>query len=327
MAISAFCFGERDRLLDRVSRRGRADSCPRQQKNDDPSTARHVIYLRVTTWFFNQNPALTWYPADDIASRRICSMMPHFAPCSPYGSSGYFWSFLVMNKIRIAVVGVGNCASSLLQGINFYRDSSGNGADVGLMHRQIGPYQPQDIEVVAAFDIDRRKVGLDAAEAIFALPNCTKVFCKKIKPTGAIVMMGCVFDGYAAHMRDYDAKRTFLPLEKNRRANRSSRNCASPAPRSWSIICRSARKKPRAFMPACALEAGLGFVNNIPVFIASDPVWAKRFADKNLPIVGDDIKAQMGATVLHRTIVDLFRKRGVKSSARINSTPAATPIF
>ena len=95
-----------------------------------------------------------------------------------------------MNKIRIAIVGVGNCASSLLQGINFYQNSSGNGADVGLMHRQIGPYQPQDIEVVAAFDIDRRKVGLDAAEAIFALPNCTKVFCEKIKPTGATVMMG-----------------------------------------------------------------------------------------------------------------------------------------
>src|SRR6266513_6336764 len=119
-----------------------------------------------------------------------------------------------MNKIRIAIVGVGNCASSLLQGINFYRDSSGNGADVGLMHRQIGPYQPQDIQVVAAFDIDRRKVGLDAAEAIFALPNCTKVFCKKIKPTGATVMMGCVFDGYPSHMREYDASRSFLPLEK-----------------------------------------------------------------------------------------------------------------
>src|SRR5437763_3369109 len=119
-----------------------------------------------------------------------------------------------MNKIRIAIVGVGNCASSPLQGINFYRGSSGNGADVGLMHRRIGPYEPQDIEVVAAFDIDRRKVGLDAAEAIFAAPNCTKVFCDKIAPTGAIVMMGCVFDGCAEHMKDYGAERTFLPLEK-----------------------------------------------------------------------------------------------------------------
>src|SRR4026209_2009923 len=119
-----------------------------------------------------------------------------------------------MHKIKIAIVGVGNCASSLLQGINFYRDTGGNGSDVGLMHRQIGPYQPEDIEVVAAFDIDRRKVGLDVAEAIFALPNCTKVFCNQIKPTGTMVMMGCVFDGYAPHMREYEAKRTFLPLEK-----------------------------------------------------------------------------------------------------------------
>src|SRR5216110_3480402 len=105
-----------------------------------------------------------------------------------------------MNKIRIAVVGVGNCFSSLLQGINFYGDPSKNGsADVGLMHRKIGSYEPQDIEVVAAFDIDRRKVGLDAAEAIFAAPNCTKVFCHKSAPTGAVVMMGCVFHGYAEH--------------------------------------------------------------------------------------------------------------------------------
>src|SRR5438128_7419643 len=98
-----------------------------------------------------------------------------------------------MHKIKIAIIGVGNCASSLLQGINFYRNRSGNGADVGLMHREIGPYHADDIEVVSAFDIDRRKVGLDAAEAIFALPNCTKVFCEKVEPTGAIVMMGCVF--------------------------------------------------------------------------------------------------------------------------------------
>src|SRR5256714_12967578 len=119
-----------------------------------------------------------------------------------------------MKNIKIAIVGVGNCASSLLQGINFYGRSSGNGADIGLMHRKIGPYEPQDIDVVAAFDIDRRKVGLDAAEAIFAAPNCTKVFCDKIAPTGAIVMMGCVFDGYAEHMKEYAPDRTFLPLAK-----------------------------------------------------------------------------------------------------------------
>src|ERR1700746_1377902 len=119
-----------------------------------------------------------------------------------------------MRKIRIAIVGVGNCASSLVQGINFYRGSASNGSGVGLMHRQIGPYRPGDIEVVTAFDIDRRKVGLDVSRAIFAPPNCTKVFCEKIKLTGAIVKMGCVLDGYPAHMQDQDPLRTFLPLEK-----------------------------------------------------------------------------------------------------------------
>ena len=107
-----------------------------------------------------------------------------------------------MRKIRIAIVGVGNCASSLVQGLNFYDgSSSANGTSVGLMHKQIGGYLPSDIEVVAAFDIDRRKVGLDVSRAIFAPPNCTKVFCEKIKLTGAIVKMGCVLDGYPPHMQ------------------------------------------------------------------------------------------------------------------------------
>jgi myo-inositol-1-phosphate synthase len=217
-----------------------------------------------------------------------------------------------MHKIKIAIVGVGNCASSLLQGINFYRDTGGNGSDVGLMHRQIGPYQPEDIEVVAAFDIDRRKVGLDVAEAIFALPNCTKVFCNQIKPTGTIVMMGCVFDGYAPHMREYEAKRTFLPLEKESTREQIIEELRRSGAEIMANYLPVGSEEATRFYAGCALEANLAFVNNIPVFIASDPVWAKRFADKNLPIIGDDIKAQMGATVLHRTIVNLFKKRGVK---------------
>src|SRR5438045_6415566 len=218
-----------------------------------------------------------------------------------------------MNKIKIAVIGVGNCFSSLLQGINFYGCPSSTGsADTGLMHRRIGPYEPQDIEVVAAFDIDRRKVGLDAAEAIFAAPNCTKVFCDKISPTGAIVMMGCVFDGFAEHMKDYDARRTFLPLEKESTREQIIEELHKSGAEIMVKYLPGSSEEATRLYSACALEAGLGFVNNIPVFIASDPVWAKRFADKNLPIVGDDIKAQLGATVLHRTIVDLFRKRGVK---------------
>jgi len=217
-----------------------------------------------------------------------------------------------MNKIRIAVVGVGNCASSLLQGVNFYNGPAGDDADIGLMHRQIGPYQPQDIQVVAAFDIDRRKVGLDASEAIFALPNCTKVFCEKVAPTGAMVKMGCVFDSYAAHMQEYDAARTFMPLEKESTREQIIEELRQSGAEIMVNYLPVGSEEATRFYAACALEAGLGFVNNIPVFIASDPVWAKRFADKNLPIVGDDIKAQLGATILHRTIIDLFRKRGVK---------------
>jgi Myo-inositol-1-phosphate synthase len=128
-----------------------------------------------------------------------------------------------MRKIRIAIVGVGNCASSLVQGINFYDGSSVNGTSIGLMHRQIGGYRPSDIEVVAAFDIDRRKVGLDVSRAIFSPPNCTKVFCEKIKLTGAIVKMGCVLDGYPPHMQDQDPLRTFLPSRKKPLAKKLSR--------------------------------------------------------------------------------------------------------
>ena len=109
-----------------------------------------------------------------------------------------------MRKIRIAIVGVGNCASSLVQGINFYRGSGVNGSAVGLMHREIGSYRPGDIEVVAAFDIDRRKVGLDVSKAIFSPPNCTQVFCDKVSLTGAIVKMGVVMDSFAPHMADHD---------------------------------------------------------------------------------------------------------------------------
>ena len=207
---------------------------------------------------------------------------------------------------------MGNCASSLVQGINFYRGANGNGSSTGLMHRRIGSYQPRDIEVVAAFDIDRRKVGLDVSEAIFSPPNCTKIFCDKIQRTGAIVKMGCVFDSFAEHMRDQDPLRTFLPLEKDLPVSRSSKNCAILLLRCWSIIFPLVRSRRRVSTPVARWKPVSVLLITFPVFIASDPVWAKRFADKNLPVIGDDIKAQMGATVLHRTIVDLFRMRGVR---------------
>jgi myo-inositol-1-phosphate synthase len=217
-----------------------------------------------------------------------------------------------MRKIRIAIVGVGNCASSLVQGINFYDGSSGNGAGVGLMHRQIGGYRPSDIEVVAAFDVDRRKVGLDVGRAIFSPPNCTNVFCETIKLSGAIVKMGCVLDGYPAHMRDQDPLRTFLPLDKETTREEIIAELKDSSAELMVNYLPVGSEQATRFYAGCALEAGLGFVNNIPVFIASDPAWSKRFADKNLPLIGDDIKSQVGATILHRALVDLFRKRGVK---------------
>src|SRR5437016_10281829 len=217
-----------------------------------------------------------------------------------------------MRKIRIAIVGVGNCASSLIQGINFYHGSSVNGTAVGLMHREIGSYRPGDIEVVAAFDIDRRKVGLDVGKAIFSPPNCTKVFCEKIKLTGAIVKMGCVFDSYAPHMRDQDPLRTFLPLEKESTREQIIEELKDSSAELMVNYLPVGSEEATRFYASCALEAGLGFVNNIPVFIASDPVWAKRFADKNLPVIGDAIKAQLGATMTHRKIVDRLRNRGVR---------------
>ncbi|MDP6683998.1 MAG: inositol-3-phosphate synthase [Desulfobacterales bacterium] len=217
-----------------------------------------------------------------------------------------------MGKIKIAIVGVGNCVSSLIQGIHYYRDRSPEGA-IGLMHYEINGYRPGDIEVVVAFDVDKRKVGRDVHEAIFAKPNCTTVFCPEIPKSGITIRKGKILDGVASHMMDYPDDHAFALSDK-------------PEPTAVEVV--QALKESGAqiltnylpvgsedatrFYANCALEAGVAFVNNIPVFIASDVVWAKRFANKNLPIIGDDIKSQMGATITHRILTDLFKKRGVK---------------
>src|SRR3989442_11180896 len=166
-----------------------------------------------------------------------------------------------MRKIRIAIVGVGNCASSLVQGINFYRGSSANGTGVGLMHKQIASYRPGDIEVVAAFDIDRRKVGMDVSKAIFSPPNCTKVFCEKIKLSGAIVKMGCVMDGYPPHMRDQDPLRTFLPLEKETTREDIISELKNSSAEVMVNYLPVGSEQTTRFYTSCDLEAVLGFVN------------------------------------------------------------------
>ncbi|MBA3898080.1 MAG: inositol-3-phosphate synthase [Sphingomonadaceae bacterium] len=217
-----------------------------------------------------------------------------------------------MNEIRVAMVGVGNCASSLVQGLAHYQNGGAN-EQIGLMHWDLGGYRPHDIKVVAAWDIDRRKVGRDVAHAIFAKPNCTQVFCDHVPPSRTTVRMGRVLDGVAEHMAAQPADRTFLIAD-------------APEPDAAEVI--AVLKETRAevlvnylpvgsqeateFYAECALEAGVAFVNNIPVFIASDAGWAKRFRDAGVPIIGDDIKAQLGATIVHRVLTDLFHKRGVR---------------
>ncbi len=217
-----------------------------------------------------------------------------------------------MNEIKIAIVGIGNCASSLIQGIHHYKGKDEQDA-IGLMHWKVGDYLPYDIKVVAAFDIDRRKVGQDVAEAIFAKPNCTTVFCDDLTTAGVPVQMGRILDGFSEHMQNYDEGHTFVVAET-----------AEPDQREVVRVLKEAgvemvlnylpvgSEQATHFYAECALEAGVAFINNIPVFIASDAGWARRFAEKNLPLLGDDIKAQLGATIVHRTLTDLFKKRGVK---------------
>jgi len=216
-----------------------------------------------------------------------------------------------MSKIKIAIIGMGNCASSLIQGIHYYKDKDPAEA-IGLMHGVIGGYGPSDIEVVAAWDIDRRKVGKDVARAIFEKPNCTTVFCSDIPETGVEVRMGKILDGFSDHMKNYPDDRTFVLADEPEpdKADIVRVLKESGAEVLMNYLPVGSEEATR-FYAECALEAGVAFVNNIPVFIASDPEWARRFEEKGIPIIGDDIKAQLGATITHRTLTDLFAKRGV----------------
>ncbi len=217
-----------------------------------------------------------------------------------------------MSKIKIALVGIGNCASSLIQGIHFYQDENLERA-IGLMHSEIGDYKPNDIEVVAAFDIDKRKVGKDVNEAIFAEPNCTQVFCGDLPPSGVSVKMGKLLDGFAPHMQDFKDKQTFIKSEETEPSDKEVVDVIRDSGADILVnYLPVGSEEATRFYAQCALDAEVAFINNIPVFIASDPEWAKKFAQKNLPIIGDDIKAQLGATITHRTLTDLFKKRGVK---------------
>jgi myo-inositol-1-phosphate synthase len=216
------------------------------------------------------------------------------------------------SSINVAMVGVGNCASSLVQGLAYYQNG-GQNEQIGLMHWDLGGYRPKDIKLVAAWDIDRRKVGSDVAQAIFAKPNCTTIFCDHVPESGTIVEMGRILDGYSEHMGEWPDDRTFLVAD-------------APQPEKDDVVRRLREteadvllnylpvgsQEATEFYAECALEAKVAFVNNMPVFIASNPEWARRFEEAGVPIIGDDIKAQLGATIVHRVLTDLFHKRGVK---------------
>ncbi len=217
-------------------------------------------------------------------------------------------------KIRVAIAGVGNCASSLVQGIHFYRHSGqGNGQAaeaIGLMHEELGGYRPDDIEVVAAFDIDARKVGRPLSEALFARPNCTKVFCSDIPDNGCIVQMGELLDGVSEHMADWPEDRRFVV------ADRQADNIEQILEDSGAEILLNylpvGSQLATEFYAQCCLNTGVSLINCMPVFIVSNETWAARFTRKGIPCVGDDVKAQIGATIVHRMLMKLFNDRGVK---------------
>lgn len=210
-------------------------------------------------------------------------------------------------KIKIAISGIGNCASALVQGISYY---SRNNRKEGLIHPDIKGWKPEDIEIVAAFDIDRRKVGKKLKQAILEQPNCTTIFERNIKNGETEVMMGPVLDGFAEHMKYYPKNRTFYLADK-KPVDVVKVLKESGAEILVNFLPVGSERATRFYADA-AIGAGVAFINCIPVFIASDKDYAEKFKSAGLPIIGDDIKSQLGATILHRAIANLFRMRGVK---------------
>ena len=207
-----------------------------------------------------------------------------------------------MSEVRIAIVGLGNCASSLIQGLEYYKDADPNESVPGLMHVELGGYHIRDVRLVAAFDVDTNKVGKDVADAIFTEPNNTIRF-SDVPPTGVTVQRGHTFDSLGIYYRDMITESELEPVD----VTQVLRDTGTDVLISYLPVGSEQADK---FYAQCAIEANVAFVNALPVFIASDPVWAKKFADAGVPIVGDDIKSQVGATIVHRTLARLFEDRG-----------------
>jgi myo-inositol-1-phosphate synthase len=232
-----------------------------------------------------------------------------------------------MPRIKIAIVGVGNCASSLVQGIAYYAAKAARGESdtTGLQHPELGGYRVGDIEVVAAFDIDSRKVGKPVEEAIFSSPNNTKIFQRNIPSSGILVQMGEILDGCPPHMFDYPEHLRFDPA-KVPAVNVTEILRQSGADILVNYLPVGSQKATEFYAQAC-LDARVGMVNCIPVFLASDRIWAKRFKERGLPIVGDDVKAQVGATITHRTLARLFNDRGVTIDSTYQLNTAGNTDF
>ena len=205
--------------------------------------------------------------------------------------------------IRVAIVGVGNCANSLVQGVTYYKDAARDQEIPGLMHAVVGEYHINNVKFVAAFDFDAKKVGLDLADAIWASENNTIKFSDVAK-TGVTVQRGTTLDGLGKYYKETISESTAAPVDMVAVLKEEKVDV---------LICYLpvGSEEAAKFYATCAIEAGCAFVNALPVFIASDPVWEKKFRDAGLPIVGDDIKSQVGATITHRIMAKLFQDRGV----------------
>jgi myo-inositol-1-phosphate synthase len=205
--------------------------------------------------------------------------------------------------LRVAIAGVGNCANALIQGITFYRDAADEDSIPGLMHTRFGPYAVRDIEFVAAFDVDAAKVGSELADAMWASENKTFRFAE-VAPTGVQVQRGPTLDGLGEYYREM-VQESDAPAVDVAQALRDSG--------AHVLVCYLpvGSEEATKYYAQAALDAGVAFVNALPVFIASDPVWAQKFVDAGVPIVGDDIKSQLGATITHRVLARLFEERGL----------------
>ncbi len=208
-----------------------------------------------------------------------------------------------MGSVRVAIVGVGNCATSLIQGVTYYQDAPADGQVPGLMHVQFGEYHVKDVQFVAAFDVDDKKVGKDLSEAIGASENNTIKICD-VPTLGVEVQRGHTLDGLGKYYRETIEESAADPVDIVRVLKETQADVLV----SYLPVGSEEADK---FYAQCAIDAGVAFVNALPVFIASDPVWAKKFEDAGVPIIGDDIKSQVGATITHRVMAKLFEDRGV----------------